>query len=279
MTQITRMKKILLSVLGLVLALTLNAEIKKDFPAHWGKPPEVQTMDYVEWPAGYGHGSSTLRHWIQANLLKDQAAQGTNAAPAVLYANDFEKAELGQLPDGFMVLGGEFAVQRDGTNQVLELPGAPLDSFGMQFGPALRADVAVTARVFSTNKGRRVPTFGVGLGGVSGWKAQVAPGKKTLELIRDLDVKASVPFAWKSGTWTQLRLELRQVKEGDWQVTAKAWEQGTPEPENAMVSFAETEAPTPGRPSIIGSPFAGTPIWYDDLQVLALPPQGASAAR
>jgi hypothetical protein len=279
MTQITRMKKLTLIALSLAGVTTLCAQGKKDFPAHWGQPPEIQTRDYVELPAGYGHGSSSLRHWIQANLVKDQAAQGTNAAPAVLYANDFEKAEVGQLPDGFMVLGGEFTVQRDGTNQVLELPGAPLDSFGMQFGPALRADVGVTARVFSTNKGRRVPTFGVGVGGVSGWKVQVAPGKKALELIRDLDVKASVPFAWKSGTWTQLRLELRQIKDGNWQVTAKAWEPGTPEPEKPMVSFAETEAPTPGRPSIIGSPFAGTPIWYDDLQVLSLPPQGASAAR
>jgi hypothetical protein len=273
------MKKILLSVLGLIWALSLNAEIKKDFPRHWGAPPKIQTADYVDLPAGYGHGSSSLRHWIQANLVKDEANPVTNNAPPTLYANDFEKVEVGQLPEGFMVLGGEFTVQREGTNQVLELPGAPLDSFGLQFGPALRADVAVAARVFSTNKGRRVPTFGVGLGGVSGWKVQVAPGKKALELIRDLDVKASVPFAWKSGTWTQLRLELRQLKDGLWRVTAKAWEQGTPEPDKPMVSFSETEAPTPGRPSIIGSPFAGTPIWYDDLQVLALPPQGASAAR
>jgi hypothetical protein len=268
----TRMKKPLLIVLGLIGALSLSAEIKKDFPTHWGQPPEIQTRDYVELPAGYGHGSSSLRHWIQANLGKDQAAPGSNAAPAVLYASDFEKSEIGQVPEGFLVLGGDFTVQREGTNQVLELPGAPLDSFGAQFGPTLRADVAVAARVFGTNQGRRAPTFGVGLGGVSGWKVQVAPGKKTVELIRDIEVMASVPYDWKPGTWTELRLELRQVKTNAWRVTAKAWTQGTPEPKQPVLTFDETESPVSGRASIIGSPFAGTPIWYDDLQVLTLPP-------
>ena len=28
------------------------AEVNKPFPAHWGKPPEIQTQDYVELPAG-----------------------------------------------------------------------------------------------------------------------------------------------------------------------------------------------------------------------------------
>lgn len=273
------MKKILLSVVGLAGVLSISAAVKKEFLPHWGNPPEIQTRDYVELPAGYGHGSSSLRNWIQTNLAKDLVAKPT-APAAPLYANDFEKAEAGKLPDEFLVLGGEFVVQREGTNQVLELPGAPLDSFGVQFGPTSRADVAVAARVFGTSKGRRTPTFGVGLGGVSGWKVQVSPGKKALELIRDQDVKTSVPYDWKSGVWTELRLELRQIKEGAWRVRAKAWPQGTPEPEKPLLEFAETEAPIPGRASVIGSPFAGTPIWYDDLKISALPPaQGANAAR
>ena len=39
----------------------------KAFPRFWGKPPEVQTKDYVPLPDGYGHGSSTLYHWIMEN--------------------------------------------------------------------------------------------------------------------------------------------------------------------------------------------------------------------
>ena len=49
-----------------------------------GAPPEIQTADYVELPAGYGHGSSTLAHWITANLNQDKAAPADKPAPAKL---------------------------------------------------------------------------------------------------------------------------------------------------------------------------------------------------
>ena len=38
----------------------------KPFPRNWGKPPEIQTKDYVPLPNGFGHGSSTLLHWIRS---------------------------------------------------------------------------------------------------------------------------------------------------------------------------------------------------------------------
>lgn len=38
----------------------------KPFPAIWGKPPEIQTKDYVPLPNGFGNGSSTLLHWIKS---------------------------------------------------------------------------------------------------------------------------------------------------------------------------------------------------------------------
>ena len=41
------------------------------FPSHWGPPPSIQTRDMRPLPGGYGHGSSTLFHWIQKNLDAD----------------------------------------------------------------------------------------------------------------------------------------------------------------------------------------------------------------
>jgi hypothetical protein len=184
-----------------------------------------------------------------------------------LYQNDFEKAETGKVPDELMVLGGEFVVKSEGTNNVLELPGAPLDSFAVQFGPAEKEDVAVSARVLSTAKGRRTPTFGVGLGGVGGWKLQVAPAKKALELLSDQEVKASVPFDWKSGAWTQLRLQIHKARDGAWKIEGKAWPQGEAEPKEWLISNDDSEAPVTGKASILGSPFSGMPIRYDDLVV------------
>ena len=183
-----------------------------------------------------------------------------------LYENNFEKAEVGKVPDDMMVLGGEFLVKSDGTNQFLELPGAPLDSFAVQFGPGEKQGIMVGARIFGAGAKRRAPAFGVGLGGVSGWKLQVSPGKKALELLRDAEMKATVNFDWKSGEWTQLRLQIRAIKDGEWKIEGKAWQSGN-EPKEWMISFDEKEEPVAGRASVLGSPFAGTPIWFDDLRV------------
>ena len=43
--------------------------------AHW---PEIQTKDYVPLPAGYGHGSSTLRNWIELNMERDRINKELN---------------------------------------------------------------------------------------------------------------------------------------------------------------------------------------------------------
>ena len=45
------------------------------FPAHWGPPPAIQTMDYGPLPGGYGMGSSTLANWIRQNMEIDTIYQ------------------------------------------------------------------------------------------------------------------------------------------------------------------------------------------------------------
>lgn len=45
--------------------------LKKEFPSHWGEPPEAQLKDFVDLPEDFGHGSSTLAYWIKENLKKD----------------------------------------------------------------------------------------------------------------------------------------------------------------------------------------------------------------
>lgn len=260
------------AVMTVAIVVMLNlllAEATNQFPEHWGKPPAIQTQDYVELPGGYGHGSSTLAKWIATNLEKDKnCPQAPSSKPTkTLYSNDFEKAEVGKLPGDFLSLNGEFAVKADGTNKFLELPGAPLDSFAVQFGPTESANVAVAARIFGTAKGRRYPTFGVGLCGVSGYKLQVSPGKRALELLKDETVKVSMPFDWKAGTWTRFRLQVRKVKDGEWKIEGRVWLWDGAEPNSWMLTFDEKEAPVSGRVSVLGSPFSGTPILYDDLVV------------
>lgn len=182
------------------------------------------------------------------------------------YTNDFEKTEVGSVPDEVMVLAGDFTVQSDGTNHFLELPGAPLDSFAVQFGPGGK-EMAVEAQVFATSRGRRMPTFGVGLGGVSGWKLQVSPAKNAIELLKDQDSKATTEYAWKSGEWLRVKLRVSATAEEAWKIEGKVWPVGKPESEAITISHLDKESPVSGRASILASPFSGTPIRFDNLVV------------
>lgn len=191
------------------------------------------------------------------------------AEPELVYQNDFEKAELDQVPEDLLVLDGGFAVKQENDNKFLELPGDPLDTYGVLFGPSEKDGIAASARVFGTAKGRRYPTFAVGLNGVGGYRAKVSPGKKALELFRGDTFKASVPYQWQPGTWTRLRLQVRKTSAGT-VIEAKAWPDGKAEPADWMISTTETEELPAGRASVFGSPFSGTPIRYDDLAVTRL---------
>ncbi|MBI3416531.1 MAG: hypothetical protein HY043_14645, partial [Verrucomicrobia bacterium] len=176
-----------------------------------------------------------------------------------LYENNFEKTEVGKMLDDFLVLDGSFAVRQEGDNKFLELPGAPLDTFGALFGPTEKDGLVVSARVLGVGKGRRFPTFAVGLNGVAGYRLQVSPGKKALELYKGDAVKTSVPFDWTSDKWTRLRLQVRKIKDGVWKIEGKAWTQEASEPA-WLISFNETEAAPAGRASVWGCPYSGTPI-------------------
>ncbi len=196
--------------------------------------------------------------WIYAPSL----AEGK-----VIYENGFENETIGQVPSDFLVLDGAFVVREENGNKFLELPGTPLDSFAVQFGPAQIDNVSVSARIKATAKGRRYPTFGVGISGSAGYRLQVSPSKKTIELLRDQEVKKSIPYDWKTGQWTKLRVEARKLKEGEWRIEAKAWEEGSSEPQEWMLVLDQKEAPNSGKASVFASPFSGTPVQFDDFVV------------
>ncbi len=187
-----------------------------------------------------------------------------------LYQNNFSTNEVGKLPEEMLLLDGGFAVQEVAGDKVLQLPGAPLETFGVLFGPTEASGLAVSVRVHSTKKGRREPAFALGLNGNAGYKLQISAAKKLAELYKGDDVIASAPFTWESDSWTMLKLQVRKVKDGEFAIEGKTWKQGTPEPDKWTVTHTETTEPSAGRASIWGNPFAGTPIDFDDLVVSAL---------
>ena len=184
-----------------------------------------------------------------------------------LYQNNFTTNEVGKLPEEMLLLDGGFAVQEVAGNKVLQLPGAPLETFGVLFGPTEASGLAASVRVHSTKKGRREPAFALGLNGNAGYKLQISAAKKLVELYKGDDVMASAPFTLESDSWTMLKLQVRKVKDGEFAIEGKAWKQGTSEPEKWTVTHTEKSEPAAGRASIWGNPFAGTPIDFDDLVV------------
>jgi outer membrane protein assembly factor BamB len=199
----------------------------------------------------------------QGTLVALDLRAGTvsNAAPvkAEPYANDFEKEAVDKLP-ATMTSEAAFVVKEEGGNKFLELPaGSVAETVSAQFGSAT-AQAQVSVRAWSTKKGRLFPQFGVGLGGVAGWRVQVSPAKKAVELLLGDEVKATAPFEWTTEKWTQLSLQVANGK-----VEAKAALEGQAEP---TALTAEASATPTGKAVLWAGPFAGTAIRFDDLKLM-----------
>ena len=209
-----------------------------------------------------------MKLWKTFILLVTAAffvAESNAANP--LYQVDFEKIDIGEVPDDFLVLDGSFEVREENGNKFLELPGAPLDSFGIMFGPTAQHGNEISARMFGTKKGRRYPVFGVALNGVSGYRLQVSPAKRSVELLKGKEVIAKTAFRWSGDSWLRLSLEVQQTGENEWTISGRVWPDGKKAPAEPTLIHRETKAPRKGKPSIWGSPYSGTPIRYDDIVV------------
>jgi hypothetical protein len=194
------------------------------------------------------------------------SADAPPAAPTA-YTNDFEKAELGKAPEKFMALNGEFTVVDVDKNKCLELTPDPIDGDGFLFGPAGVSTGTVSARIWAAASGKRFPEFGIGANDAGGYKLIVVPAQGTVELRKGDDAVTSVPFTWKSDTWTRLRLHIGKAADGIFQVEGKAWPDGSSEPKEWMITTQEKAAPSPGRASAWGMPYSEKPIRFDDLGV------------
>ena len=201
-----------------------------------------------------------------AYALLALALAATAAEVKPVFTEDFEKAEVGKVPEGFLVIAGGFAVQKEEANRFLELPGSPLDTFGVVFGPNEKPGLSASAKIFGTKVGRKFPAFGVSVQGVGGYRLQVSAGKKALELFKGDEAVKAVPFEWQSGAWTTLRVQVRAAG-GKWIVEGKAWPSTEAEPKTWTISLETNEAPPQGRPALWGSPFSGEAIRFDDLVV------------
>lgn len=192
--------------------------------------------------------------------------------PAAAYATDLSKMAVGKPPDELFILNGAFQVAEAGGNKFLELPGDPLDSFGILFGPEEQQATEVSARIQAARAGMMFPEFGVGANDSGGWKLWALPGQDALVLRRkEADEVARVPFKWADGQWAHFRLRVSPAADGKWLVRGRAWAAGAKEPAEWTIAATDAAAPPKGRASVWGHPYAGTPIRFDDLTAGPVP--------
>jgi hypothetical protein len=189
-----------------------------------------------------------------------------------VYKNDFEQAAVGKVPDDIMVLDGMFTVRQIDGNKCLELAGDPIGSFAALFGPDGMTGADVQARIQAFPKGKRFPEFGIGSGGPGGYKLFAVPAQHRLELRKGEDVKGFAGFEWNAGSWTCMRLRVEPSCKDTWTIEAKAWRQGTGEPDAWMVRVDDPKPPS-GKASVWGSDYSEQPIRFDDLTVVYMAPK------
>lgn len=205
------------------------------------------------------------------SLMGSASAQEAATTTAALFENHFTETPLGKPSKEFMILQGKFVVSEIEGNKVLELPGEPLETYGVLFGPNQKEGLCVSARIQSDSLKRLYPSFGIGLNGISGPKLLVLPARKVIEIQRGPEAKVSARYDWKPGSWTQLRLQVLKVSEGKWRIMGKAWTEGEPEPAE-WILYDDAKEPPNGRPSLWGTPYSGQRILFDDLMVTAVQP-------
>ncbi|MEM1060025.1 MAG: hypothetical protein AAGK14_12315 [Verrucomicrobiota bacterium] len=186
------------------------------------------------------------------------------------YREDFEQAAPGSQPNGILVLGGDFRVEalpdvREGNQQAFAVPGQPVGDFGFVFGPRQEPPVEIKARVWAERQGRRLPRFGIGWGGENGLKFIVAPAARKLELYDNLTKLTEAPFVWHSGGWAALVLKIEKQKD-QWMISGTVNHKRN-NLSTVSISAPLKEAPRAARASAWAQPFAGKPIYFDDLEV------------
>lgn len=211
----------------------------------------------------------TLIFGYASTVVADDSVEKTSAR---IYHEDFSKHPLSDLSDSFLVLDGTFKVVEQESNRLVRLPGAPLDQFAFMFGPYLESNISVRCFFKAERKGRRYPSFGVGLHGLSGYQLRLSPAKRKIEILVEEELVFSVPFKWDfKKEWTIVELELIQdPQKSKWHLHGFIWqdEKQKERPKKPIISYTLDEEPFGGESLVFGIPYAGEPIYFDNLSIV-----------
>ena len=188
--------------------------------------------------------------------------------PAVMFSEDFDGLETGDVPSDYFVIEGEWSVAELDGGKALALAEAPLVESSVQLGKSLKTGGTIRARIKADRKRRSFPRFGVGLHGLSGFKLRLVPVQGKIELMKggvDDPVQAT-DFEWRGGEWFFLELTVKEAGDA-WTVSGRAWAEVDDRPKQAQIEYIATDVRLSGKGSVTGTAYAGLPIFYDDIEV------------
>lgn len=188
-----------------------------------------------------------------------------------LYANNFEKSEVGKTPDDLLILDGTFEVAQEEANRVLALPVQGLEEHGFMCGPARADGVEIVVRIRAEKLKRQYPQMGVGLYGRDGLRLKFTAASGEVALTSAQGSLAKATVAWTSGAWMWFKLRAELQADGTRQVRGKVWADGQPEPAAWTVEAATKEELESGKSSVWCAPFSNTPAAVDDVTIQAVP--------
>lgn len=203
---------------------------------------------------------------LLALAISGQAAEEKKSA---LF--DCESWAEGEVPKEVFVVDGTIKVAGLDGNKTIMIAPDPITDATAQLGDSSRGSSSIKARVFASKRGRSTPRMGLSVHGMNGYRLWLNAAKKQLELVFGGEVVTTAPFTWVSDTWTQLRLDVTQVSEKEWSITAKAWQADGEEPKEPQIKISNPAVKGQGKCAIWGSPFSEKPIYFDDITVVTTP--------
>lgn len=201
---------------------------------------------------------------LAASLL---AALNLNAQQNQTFEIKADEWAEGEPPKEVFVVDGTIKIAAREGNKAIVIDPAPITDASAQLAVSAAGNASIEARIFATKRGRSTPRFGVSVHGMSGYRLLVNPAKKALELAKNDQTIATVPFTWTSDVWLKVKLEAKKGEGDAWSITGKAWAADAAEPAEALIKHEDKGLKGQGKCAIWATPFSGEPVFFDDIRI------------
>jgi len=201
---------------------------------------------------------------LAASLFAACSLQAQQLQSFEIKADDWAE---GEPPKEVFVVDGTIKIGARGGNKAIIIDPNPVTDASAQLAVTANGNASIEAKILAIKRGRSTPRFGVSVHGMSGFRLIVNPAKKSLDLIKNDQTVATVPFAWTSEVWVKVKLEAQKGAGDAWSITGKAWPADAAEPEEPLIKHEEKNLKGQGKCAIWATPFSGEPVFFDDIKI------------